>query len=776
MLMIRKSLSNKFKIISSKKIKKKLLENMIFLLLDLKTEIFQTNVLLNLYGILNSYQREILNLKIKNFLLNKQNLLDTLNFPIKFKKHKRSNLLYDFVDFPYKISYQETASSPQKERIIEINYTDFSHDYDMLINFLYSIPESYQKEFIKEILLLLREFLKEEKANENQLEIQLRNKMESLNEYFRFTKEEVEILTFVYYINTFQIFYDMYEKLLEFYDLIKVISLFTRIKENIVKEILSRDSKLQFFQIIYFENSNIQINEDIYDYLNDLSGYNFLERYFTVIDLSKEEILDLKLFSYQKEKVEIIKELLSCDGTVNILFYGKTGTGKTSLAKSLINSLGKKIIYVSNEFFKEGLYFDTDPSHRIMSLILANQYAKQNNGIVIMDEADEFLNSHFSLQMYYFLNNKNSNVKKNWLNHFLEQHGGKIIWISNYTELMDESVKRRFQYSMQFTSFNGEIREKIIDNLLKKYHLNQILQVKDLQEYWLDSIIPIGILENSLRQIGSINKNKKLRKNKLLKYTKELIESSFRLMNNAKYKAKKRQVPTIYKEKYINCTLGTEKIKEKIRTFLNSNKNKKGNLNILFYGPTGTGKTEFARYLVEIFQLRLIEIQPSDIHHPLFGVSEKLIREYFYTASVSNSLLLVNEVDLFLSNHSNTLIHSIKMEFIQNLENFKGIFIGTTNYVDKMGRSALRRFHLKVEFFPIRKSDLEEVFLDFFKDQLTFYPLTLEQKEKLKGIDNLSLGDFYSVKRQIEMEGEVYFEEILRLLKEEVNYRLHHKE
>lgn len=775
MLVIRNPLSNKFKLISNRKIRTKVFEYIFYFILDLKTELLQTNILLTFYGILNPYQKEALNSKITNFLDKHQNLLDVLDLSLKFKKNKRSSILYEFMDFPYKISYRESGNSDQKEKIVEINFRDFSKDYEMLVNFVLSLPKNNQLEFIQEILLQIKEFLKEEKVSDNQLEIHLRRKIESLNEYFHFTNEEVEILIFIYYLNTFQIVQEIFEELLEFYDLIKVLSLLTRVNEKAVKDILNRNSKLQFFQILYLENSTIQMNEEIYDYLNELSGYNFLERFFSILDPSKEEILDLKLFSFQKEKIEILKELLSCDGTVNILFYGKTGAGKTSLAKSLIHSLGKKIIYVTNEFLKDRSYFEIDPTNRIMSLILANQYAKQNNGVVIMDEADEFLNSHFSLQMYYFLSNKSTSIKKNWLNHFLEQHGGKIVWISNYIELMDESVKRRFQYSLQFTSFNGEVREKIIEILLKKYDLNQIIKVKDLQEYWLDSIIPIGILENSLKQVGNISKKKKLQKNKLLQYTKELIESSFRLVNNANYKSKKSKVPYFYKEKYINCTLGTETIKERIRKFLHSNKNKKKNLNILFYGPTGTGKTEFAKYLVEFFQLRLIEIQPSDVNHPLFGVSEKLIREYFYAASTSNSLLLVNEIELFLGNPSNNLIHTIKMEFMQNLENFKGIFIGTTNFVDKMGRSALRRFHLKIEFFPIRKSDLEEIFLEFFKDQLPHTQLTLEQKKQLKSIDNLSFGDFYSVKRQIEHEGEIFFEEILRLLKEEVNYRLHQK-
>jgi hypothetical protein len=42
-------------------------------------------------------------------------------------------------------------------------------------------------------------------------------------------------------------------------------------------------------------------------------------------------------------------------------------------------------------------------------------------------------------------------------------------------------------------------------------------------------------------------------------------------------------------------------------------------------------------------------------------------------------------------------------------------------------------------------------------------------------LEDICLGDFYSVKRQIEYQGELYFEEIYKKLQEEIFYRLHDK-
>lgn len=758
---------NRIKSAQNKKLEKKVIEYSIQLIQKKGFEILQTNFLNIFYENLTYRQQKKFDFRIKKFLIENQKLIEDL---ISLEE-KRNKLDIYIEDFPFKIHYK---SEKLNEKILEVDYRNFSRDYESIKNLLLFFPTDKQEEFINTILSILYEFLKKELLSPND-EVLIRKKIERLNLYFQFTKEEVEFLIFTYYLNTNQILQEIFDELLQCYNLTEILSCFLNSNELEIKKLINRNSKLQFFQIIYIEKGNIQLNEDIYDYFIDLTDNHFIERFFTIINPSEEEILDIKLFEYHKDKIEIIKQLLLSDDTVNILFYGKTGTGKTSLAKSIVHSLGKKIIYVSNEVRTNHYEWNAENSGRLMNLILANQYALQNDGIVIMDEADEFLNSHFSLEKLYLINNKNSEIKKNWLNQFLEQHKGKIIWITNYIELMDQSVKRRFQYSIQFSNLNGEVREQIFKTILKKYKLNHIIQIEDLQEYFNDSLIPIGVIENSLNQIRNIYSKNKLPKKKIIQFAKELIESSFRLINNSKYKGKNIQVYFNFDEKYIHCSLGVPKIKEKIQNFLRTNKNKIKNLSILFYGPSGTGKTEFARYLVKIFKLRLIEIQPSDIQNPLFGVSEKLIRDYFYISGYSNYVLLINDIDVFLSENTNSIMYPIKLQFTQELENFRGILIGTTNYIDKIDKTALRRFHLKIEFFPIRKTDIEEVFLKFFKDQLASPYLTFEQKENLKSLENICFGDFYSVKRQIETEGELYFEEIYKLLKEEMYYRLHQR-
>jgi SpoVK/Ycf46/Vps4 family AAA+-type ATPase len=393
-----------------------------------------------------------------------------------------------------------------------------------------------------------------------------------------------------------------------------------------------------------------------------------------------------------------------------------------------------------------------------------------------MDEADEFLNSHFSFFSIFFGMGKKESVRKNWLNDFLESHNYKIIWITNHTFLMDESVKRRFDYSIQFSTFNGETREYITSQIIKKYNLENLIQTEDLKEYFLDPSIPVGIIDNVLNQLQQIVKvQKNISKEELLQIAKELFNSNYELVYNHKFKVLNSN-DQFYQIDLIHSAPHYQEVLKQIESFIHNNKNKEKNFNCLFYGLAGTGKTEFAKFIAKKFNYRVIEIQPSDIKHFFFGMSERIIKDYFKKASNGNCILIVNEIDVFLSKDpQHEAMNSIQMQFIQEMENFKGILIGTTNSIDKISARAKRRFHLKVEFLPLKKEKLQEVFLLFFSNHLPNPELTEGQKKKLMELEDICLGDFYSVKRQIEYQGELYFEEIYKKLQEEIFYRLHDK-
>lgn len=143
---------------------------------------------------------------------------------------------------------------------------------------------------------------------------------------------------------------------------------------------------------------------------------------------------------------------------------------------------------------------------------------------------------------------------------------------------------------------------------------------------------------------------------------------------------------------------------------LNS-KNLPLSLNILLFGLPGTGKTETALQLARLSNREVMKIDISSTKSKWFGQSEKLIKGIFdkyktYAETCKNTpILLFNEADAILSkrnsnSNSNTsqTENAIQNILLEELENFKGIFIATTNLAANLDSAFDRRFLFKLNF------------------------------------------------------------------------------
>ena len=94
-------------------------------------------------------------------------------------------------------------------------------------------------------------------------------------------------------------------------------------------------------------------------------------------------------------------------------------------------------------------------------------------------------------------------------------------------------------------------------------------------------------------------------------------------------------------------------------------------------------------------------------------------------------------------------------EMLQGMERFSGVFICTTNLFDELDEAALRRFTFKVRFLPLTAGQRERMFVAEALDG-DAGRLTAEQSRRLQQLDALAAGDFASVKRQVDVLGEVF--------------------
>ena len=133
-------------------------------------------------------------------------------------------------------------------------------------------------------------------------------------------------------------------------------------------------------------------------------------------------------------------------------------------------------------------------------------------------------------------------------------------------------------------------------------------------------------------------------------------------------------------------------------------------LNVLFAGPSGTGKTMASEIMAEELGLDLYKIDLSTVVSKYIGETEKNLARIFAEAETSNAILFFDEADALFGRRSEVRdshdrYANIEISYLlQKMEEYKGVVILATNLRKNMDDAFVRRMHVTVEFpFPSEK-------------------------------------------------------------------------
>lgn len=132
---------------------------------------------------------------------------------------------------------------------------------------------------------------------------------------------------------------------------------------------------------------------------------------------------------------------------------------------------------------------------------------------------------------------------------------------------------------------------------------------------------------------------------------------------------------------------------------------------VLLHGAPGTGKTESVLQIAKATNREIMKVDISASRSMWFGESEKIIKQVFkeyksYAKKQCHTpILFFNEADAiiskrkegFTSNVSETE-NRIQNILLEEMENFEGILIATTNLASNIDHAFERRFLFKIEF------------------------------------------------------------------------------
>jgi SpoVK/Ycf46/Vps4 family AAA+-type ATPase len=149
----------------------------------------------------------------------------------------------------------------------------------------------------------------------------------------------------------------------------------------------------------------------------------------------------------------------------------------------------------------------------------------------------------------------------------------------------------------------------------------------------------------------------------------------------------------------------------------------------------------------------LIVKQASDLMSKYVGETEQNMAAMFREAEAEKAVLLLDEADSFLQDRrgaQRTYEVTEVNEMLQGMERFNGIFICTTNLLDRIDQAALRRFTFKIQFKPLTRRTARAMFVtEALAGDATL--MTRRPARALARLEQLCPGDFAAVKRQTDI-------------------------
>ncbi len=164
-------------------------------------------------------------------------------------------------------------------------------------------------------------------------------------------------------------------------------------------------------------------------------------------------------------------------------------------------------------------------------------------------------------------------------------------------------------------------------------------------------------------------------------------------------------------------------------------------ISVILCGPPGTGKTMTAHVIANELELPLFHADLSQITDKYIGETEKHLDEIFTEAEKSNCVLLLDEADAICGKRSEVteskdrFANNATAFLLQRLEQYEGIVVLSTNFVNNLDTAFMRRMKYIMQFsiptadvrkkiwescFPVSMPVSDDIDTDYLAQQFDF--------------------------------------------------------
>lgn len=395
--------------------------------------------------------------------------------------------------------------------------------------------------------------------------------------------------------------------------------------------------------------------------------------------------LDWADFDHLGSARDLALQAMRSGAPFSLLLYGEPGTGKTEFARLLATQIGRDAVFAGLEDAQGREPTRTERFDHLGLLKALCQHGQRH--VLVMDEADDVLSMA-----------NRRDVSKLWINRAVENPELPTIWILNDPAKLDPAVARRMSLAIGFERPPVAVRQRIIAKAAEREGMN--LSPTDQRQLARIPASPAQIangLAVARLASGGIGE------------AQQAIEGVLTAMGQST--AQESNSEDVYDPRCSTAQMDLADLAQRLCDCPD-----KG-WSLLLYGPSGTGKSAYARHLARTLGLEVEERRGSDLLGKYIGETEARIAAAFAQAEARKAMLLIDEADSFLFRRDGARKSwetSLVNEMLRQMEHRRWPFVATTNLADQLDPAVQRRFTMRIGFDAMTGRQVRQLFEAYF--------------------------------------------------------------